>query len=73
MIPVRLALIGGAVAAVLAVAVVLVLWGASGQRARDAAQDAKEYRQTMERMQDATDLDRSPDAVLERLRQHAKP
>lgn len=68
----RARLIAAALVLVALLAFLLVQWGAGNQRARDAANEARDYRTTTERIRDATDLDRSPDAVLDRLRRHAE-
>lgn len=56
---------------VLVLVVALVALGVRWQIDRQTARDAADYRDAIERMQDANDLDRSPDAVIDRLRGHA--
>lgn len=58
---------------VLALAGLLIGIGMDWQRDRQIARDAEGYQDGIERIQDANDLDRSPDAVLERLHRHADP
>lgn len=68
MVTARLWMAGGALLAIVATGFLLVQWGAANQRSKTIAREAMEYRQTIERIQNATEFDRSPDAVLERLR-----
>lgn len=68
----RLWIAGGALLAVVTAGFFLVQWGASNQRTETIAREARDYRQTIERILDATEDDRSPDAVLERLRAHGQ-
>ncbi|MDK3074101.1 hypothetical protein QO034_13345 [Sedimentitalea sp. JM2-8] len=65
-------MIGGAVAVAILVAGGIYMRGASDQRSRDELKEAIDYRDTRERIDHAISKDRTPDDVLERLRQHAR-
>lgn len=71
-IPFRAWLVGGALAAILALYSLGVLSGASGERAEEALRDADAEIETLERMNNADTSRGDPDADREWLRNRAE-